>query len=106
MKKKILSGAVLLVIAAGAVFNVNLNSQHINNLSAVGLANIEALAQNESESGWYKREIYSQTTDNGTIVSESKVVMCSQGGPSSSCTPSCRTRFTQGNGTWGNWQSC
>ncbi|GHT61468.1 hypothetical protein AGMMS50239_12430 [Bacteroidia bacterium] len=43
MKKIILSGAALLAIAAGAVFNVNLNSQS-NKLSAVSLANVEALA--------------------------------------------------------------
>ncbi|GHT65315.1 hypothetical protein AGMMS50239_24790 [Bacteroidia bacterium] len=46
MKKIILSGAALLAIAAGAVFNVNLNSQS-NNLSAMTLANVEALAQGE-----------------------------------------------------------
>ncbi|GHV26574.1 hypothetical protein FACS1894176_07560 [Bacteroidia bacterium] len=106
MKKIILGSIAVVAIAAMAVFNVNLNSQHINNLSAVGLANIEALAQNESEPGWYIREIYSQTKDNGTIVSESEVVMCSKGGPSSSCTPSCRTRFKIGYGIWSDWQSC
>ncbi|GHT61489.1 hypothetical protein AGMMS50239_12500 [Bacteroidia bacterium] len=47
MKKIILSGAALLAIAAGAVFNVNLNSQS-NKLSAVSLANVEALAECEN----------------------------------------------------------
>jgi hypothetical protein len=47
MKKKIFGGIALLAIAATAVWNVNLNSQS-NDLSAVSLANIEALAQEGS----------------------------------------------------------
>jgi hypothetical protein len=43
MKKKILGGVALLAIAAVAAWNVSLNSQG-NELSAVSLANVEALA--------------------------------------------------------------
>ena len=43
MRKKILGG---IAIAAVAAFNVSLNSQ--NNLSDISLANVEALAGNES----------------------------------------------------------
>ena len=43
MKKKILGGIAILAIAAVAAFNVNFNTQS-NDLSAVSLANVEALA--------------------------------------------------------------
>jgi hypothetical protein len=43
MKKKIFGGIALLAIAAVAAWNVDLNSQS-NELSAVSLANVEALA--------------------------------------------------------------
>jgi Tfp pilus assembly protein FimT len=47
MKKKILGDIAILAIAAVAAFNVNMNTQD-SNLSTLALANIEALAQNES----------------------------------------------------------
>jgi hypothetical protein len=47
MKKKILGGIALLTIAAVAAWNVDLNSQR-NELSAVSLANVEALAGESS----------------------------------------------------------
>jgi hypothetical protein len=50
MKKKILSGIVLFAIAAVAAWNVNLNSQS-DDLSGISLANVEALADDESASG-------------------------------------------------------
>jgi hypothetical protein len=43
MKKKIIGGIALLAIAAVAAWNVSLSSQS-NELSAVSLANVEALA--------------------------------------------------------------
>jgi hypothetical protein len=43
MKMKILGGTALLAIAAVAVFNVNLSSKS-NDLSAISIANVEALA--------------------------------------------------------------
>jgi hypothetical protein len=49
MKKKILGGIALLAIAAVAAWNVDLNSQS-NELSAVSLANVEALAQESKPS--------------------------------------------------------
>jgi hypothetical protein len=49
-KKKIFGFLAVLIIAAGAVWNVNLNSQK-NDLSALSLANVEALAQNPGEGG-------------------------------------------------------
>jgi hypothetical protein len=59
MKKKILGGIALLLFAAIAAWNVSLNSQS-NDLSALSLANAEALAEFEfngqnwdSEYHWY-----------------------------------------------------
>lgn len=48
MKAKILSGVVAVAIAAIAAVNVNFNSEAENTLSALNMANVEALAQNES----------------------------------------------------------
>ncbi|MDR1582929.1 MAG: NVEALA domain-containing protein [Prevotellaceae bacterium] len=50
MKKYILGGIAAVVIAVLAGVNVNLNSQD-NELSAISLANVEALAQGEGGSG-------------------------------------------------------
>ena len=50
MKKKILGGFAVAVIAAVAAFNVNFNITAGNELSAISLANVEALAQDESGS--------------------------------------------------------
>jgi len=47
MKKKIFGGIVVLAIAAVAAFNVNFNSQK-KDMSTLGLANVEALAQSEA----------------------------------------------------------
>ncbi len=48
MKKKVIGGIAVLAIAALAAFNVNLNSQG-HKLSNISLANVEALASNESD---------------------------------------------------------
>jgi hypothetical protein len=48
MKKKIIGGIALLAIVAVAAWNMDLNSQS-DKLSAVSLANVEALAQSEVE---------------------------------------------------------
>jgi hypothetical protein len=107
MKKiKVITGIVAVVlIAAMAGFNVSINKQG-NKLSAISLANIEALAQGgENTTGWYVVEISSTRKDNGNVVSETQVVECSEGGPSSSCTPSCTTRFKNGN-SWTDWGPC
>jgi hypothetical protein len=53
MKKSIIGGIAVLAIAAVAIFNVNYNNSPGKNLSAVSLANVEALAD-ESPGG----EIY------------------------------------------------
>jgi hypothetical protein len=50
MKRKIIGGIAMLAIAAIAMFNVNLNSKS-NKLSDLALANVEALADGESNSG-------------------------------------------------------
>jgi hypothetical protein len=50
MKKKVFGGIAVLVIAAIAAFNVNFNSQS-NELSAISLANVEALAIEISSPG-------------------------------------------------------
>ncbi|SEK19817.1 NVEALA domain-containing protein [Parapedobacter koreensis] len=47
MKKKILGGFAVAVIAAVAAFNVNFNVNEGNELSTISLANVEALAQSE-----------------------------------------------------------
>jgi hypothetical protein len=50
MKKTYLVSIAILAIVAVAAFNVNLNSQS-DKLSAMTLANLEALAQGESDGG-------------------------------------------------------
>ena len=65
MKKKILGGFAVAVIAAVAAFNVNVNITAGNELSAISLANVEALAQSETGNcpsgckniGWGTNEI-------------------------------------------------
>lgn len=47
MKRKVLKGLFVLLIVLISVFNVNVNMYN-DNLFAMSLANIEALAQNES----------------------------------------------------------
>lgn len=46
MKKQNIGGLAVLAITAVAAFNISLNSQE-NKLSAISMANIEALAQSE-----------------------------------------------------------
>jgi len=48
MKKKILGSIVAVAIAAIAAVNVNFNNEAENRLSALSLANVEALADGES----------------------------------------------------------
>lgn len=48
MKKKILGGIVAVAIAAVAAVNVNFNNEAEDALSALSLANVEALADGES----------------------------------------------------------
>jgi hypothetical protein len=48
MKKKIFASLIVIAIAAVAAFNVNLSLNQENDMSVLALANIEALAQNES----------------------------------------------------------
>jgi hypothetical protein len=52
MKKKIFGSLIVIAIAAVAAFNVSFNSQS-DSLSAMTLANIEALAQNETNNNPY-----------------------------------------------------
>jgi hypothetical protein len=105
MKKKIFSGVAVLAIAVVAALNVNFGMSNKEDMSLLTLANVEALAQ-EPNSGWYKVEITSTREDNGSVVSETKSVSCSKGGPSSSCTEGCQGRFKDGNGNWSSWRSC
>jgi hypothetical protein len=51
MKKMILGGIAVIVIAVLAAVNVNMNSQSENLLSDFALANVEALANGETGSG-------------------------------------------------------
>ncbi len=47
MKKKIIGGIAVLAIAAVTAFNVSLSAQE-DNISTISLANVEALARDES----------------------------------------------------------
>ncbi|MCC2599271.1 NVEALA domain-containing protein [Sphingobacterium sp. FBM7-1] len=51
MKKKIFGGILAVAIAAVAAVNVNFNNESEDALSALSLANVEALAQNENTGG-------------------------------------------------------
>jgi hypothetical protein len=78
MKKKILGGIAMLAIAAVAVVNVNLNSQG-HELSAISLANVEALAEDEDSEN--KKSCFKTVTeapdDNSLAVSVRKCSSCS-----------------------------
>jgi len=52
MKKKVLAAVVAVAVAAVAVINMDLVSRKQEALSAIHLANIEALAQGESGGGY------------------------------------------------------
>jgi uncharacterized Rmd1/YagE family protein len=62
MKKKILGGIAVFVIAVVAAWNVNLNSQK-SDLSDISLANVEALA---SETGNNSNVCYNTITTSDT----------------------------------------
>ncbi|GAB6008829.1 NVEALA domain-containing protein [Dysgonomonas reticulitermitis] len=51
MKKKIFGSLIVIAIAAVAAFNVNMNLAQESNMSALALANIEALATPETGAG-------------------------------------------------------
>lgn len=56
MKKKILGALLVVGIAAGAAFNVNMNSDR-NELSLLSLANVEALAGENEKDKKYRYDI-------------------------------------------------
>lgn len=107
MKKSLLVGIVMLAIAAVAAvvtFNVNRSLKQENNMSLLGLANLEALAQNESGTGGFQT-IYKRNDFKCIIYGHGKIqiaggtilevrgelafdggVYCSEGG-SDSCYP-------------------
>ncbi|GAB6011596.1 NVEALA domain-containing protein [Viscerimonas tarda] len=64
MKKKIFGSLAILAIAAVTVLNVNLSSQK-ELLSDISLANVEALAQDESDSPKVDQDCESCLTDQG-----------------------------------------
>ncbi|MBE8722327.1 NVEALA domain-containing protein [Sphingobacterium pedocola] len=51
MKKKILGSIAVIAIAAVAAFNVHVNMNEDNVMSALSLANVEALADGEADMG-------------------------------------------------------
>src|SRR5690606_41463833 len=61
MKKEILSGMVAVAIAAVAAVNVNFNNEAEDALSALSLANVEALAGEESGGGGGGTGCYTST---------------------------------------------
>ena len=62
MKKKIFGGIAVLAIAAVAALNLNFNTQS-NDLSAINLANVEALASEaKDETGGIKKAPYDLET--------------------------------------------
>jgi hypothetical protein len=78
MKKKILGGIAILAIATVATFNVNLNLAQESNMSPLALANVEALAQNESGGGGNTRECWQGTLDvySGVLKYDCRVSGC------------------------------
>ncbi|MCY4778300.1 NVEALA domain-containing protein [Sphingobacterium sp. UT-1RO-CII-1] len=67
MKKKILGAVAVVAIAAVATFNMNINNN--DELSAISLANVEALAMNETEPEKTKGTVIPcHTYENGRIV--------------------------------------
>jgi len=73
MKNKILGGMVAVAIAAVAAWNVNVGKEGENGLSALSLANVEALAQSESggEAKWIREDgdcVYSFTGRAGAKI--------------------------------------
>ncbi|MDL2241286.1 NVEALA domain-containing protein [Bacteroidales bacterium OttesenSCG-928-L03] len=58
MKKKIIGGIAIIVVAITVAFNVNVNNESNNRVSFLSLANVEALA---SESGGFGETCYETT---------------------------------------------
>jgi len=67
MKKRIIVGMVAVAIAVVAVMNMDLGARKQENLSALQMANIEALAQGESSSKEY--DCYSILGGSGQSIS-------------------------------------
>jgi len=108
MKKKIFGGVAILVIAAIAVFNVNLSKQS-NGLSNVMLANVEALAEESTggdQNGWDEEKQSTTSSMNGVEYKKSEIINCYKGGPNSSCTPGCKYQVKNSDGTWTSWMPC
>ncbi|GAB6013259.1 NVEALA domain-containing protein [Viscerimonas tarda] len=72
MKKKIFGSLAILAIAAVTVLNVNLGSQK-ELLSDISLANVEALAQDESDTWFYICVPGAQAIFDGGLCSSDKV---------------------------------
>lgn len=68
MKKKIFGGILAVAIAALAAVNVNINNESEDALSALSLANVEALASGEEEEDEGKTCYNSITTKEGSQV--------------------------------------
>ena len=64
MKKKIFGAMLVVAIVAGAMMNVNLNKT--SNKSALALADVEALAQNEGSGGGQYKAIYKTVSCSNT----------------------------------------
>lgn len=77
MKKQVLSGFAVLVLAAVAVFNVNMSSK--NDISLLSLANIEALANNENNSEKYYTRISADCTITVTGKANSTITVAGIG---------------------------
>ncbi|GHT51479.1 hypothetical protein FACS189440_20560 [Bacteroidia bacterium] len=106
MKKIILGSIAIMAIAAVAAVNVNLNSQS-EKLSAMMLANVEALAQGESNNqGWDEDKQESEHYMNGNLYKKSKIVNCYAGGPNSQCTSGCFYQVKNSDESWTSWLNC
>ncbi|HLT87015.1 MAG TPA: NVEALA domain-containing protein [Sphingobacterium sp.] len=68
MRKKILGGMLPVAIAVLATVNINFNKDAESGLSALNLANVEALAQGESGGGGNCIHIYEVTSQGMGIM--------------------------------------
>jgi hypothetical protein len=105
---KLFYSLAFIMIAALAVWNMNISSRTDFLLSDVILANVEALASDEEPGGGDPNkytEIKDETSTyaNGVLIKESVIITCPKGGTLVSCSESCKYRAKKGDGSWTDW---
>ncbi|GAB6008827.1 NVEALA domain-containing protein [Dysgonomonas reticulitermitis] len=90
MKKKIFGSLIVIAIAAVAAFNVNMNPVQESNMSPLALANVEALAQSETNNNPY---CHNGGVGATSCAISSGITIVILGGVTKGCTVTCITGY-------------